>query len=1401
MGYNSNQYVHSDLWKKFWLNADKLANAAREGTPEDCERLIKEGWNIESKNENGLTPLMISTKNPNPDVFRVLLKNGADLNALDDNRQGVLNHAIANSCLEIVKEVSRLTKANLKINNDEIFINNQREMLFKAMLAANEKKYGSMSDLGVNPNELQEGRIPYIYLAAENKDLRVLDYLEENGCDLSRGYEEENVFTHAIECNSNPDIIDYLLKKNLLPKDVFTVGKRLIKNPNVEVWKRLFKHGFPKNNYPFLYTLLATNDNPNPEIIELLADKDSIKTKTETSNICHLAAGKNDPIYLKILKKAGVNLNEKNIYNITPLMSACAKTSNTAVIDYLIKNGGDIKERDSQGCDSLIWTMANPNLNITKHLVKLGADVHTKTGDNKENILMLALRRGANYEKIEYILSLGIDVNEMSGNQYPAICFAAQYNPYVDVLELLVQKGADIKFSPAHDKNANLLFCAAENTNEEIIDYLINKGLDVNAVSKEGRTPLLVSAVNSNLSVFAKLLEKGADINVLDNNKCNLLHVAAEFNDNPALVDFLLKTGRFGLYDRDVLGRSPILAATHNKNIDVIKYFIALGGNIKDKDNSGCTALMYALMYADEDNEKNLEMAKFLIEQGVEINNKDSGDISALMMACSKITDPAYIEMLINAGADLNYVGSEGTDCLMGAVRNNPNPEIIKLLINKGLSVRKKYNKGKNLAHFAAENPNPQIMQTLIDNGVAFDSEDDFERNTPLDIAAWHGSPEVCEVLIKAGSRLEHKDSDGCTPLLLSTKNRNPEVFRLLLKYGANIKAKDYMKHGIVHYAVGCASLELVKEIVELTKTKFDDSNLNNYVKHKGKYLQLQEECSNRGLPPLKARIEKLPYLYYAAINPDIGVLDYLIGCGCNIFEGYVEENVFTQALSSNPNPNIVSYLFGEKFPDEAIQIAGESICKSPYTEVWKRLFAIGFPFDYQDQNGMSLLMKVLMINDEPNPEVVALLCNEKTVNLKDDMGLTACHHAAQKNDVRYLKILQAAGAKMNEKENLLNRTPLMGACLRTSNPEIISFLIKNGADIKERSLNGEDALFTSISNINFEIALYLIKEFKADIHTKNRNGCNILMEAIRNKSTNLIDAFLKMGIDVNEKDNLGYPAIVSAAYFYPYPFLLELLIQNGADINFKTDKNENLLIFAARNNSNEAVVDYFLNKGFDKNYVTTEGETPILAAAQNPNFMVMEKLIQSGANLNAVNNNKQNVLMVAAQCNTNPNFISSLLEKGFPINSTDESGNTAVFNAALNPNINIIKTLVEKGADVKAVNNNGFTTLMTALSSDCSIDMVKYLIESGVDVNAKSLENITALMIAASSVTDTGIIELLITAGADVNAEDDRGYNAYTAAKEFNQNPAIAETVKKYMVMANYSTSSFNIPSVGEIN
>ena len=107
----------------------------------------------------------------------------------------------------------------------------------------------------------------------------------------------------------------------------------------------------------------------------------------------------------------------------------------------------------------------------------------------------------------------GINVRARDQNGNTPLHFAAGQNENPDIINALIQAGADIH---ARTKNGYVpLHGAAENNkNPDIITALIQAGADINAKSKDGFTPLHWAAVLNQQEAVLLLLENGADATI-----------------------------------------------------------------------------------------------------------------------------------------------------------------------------------------------------------------------------------------------------------------------------------------------------------------------------------------------------------------------------------------------------------------------------------------------------------------------------------------------------------------------------------------------------------------------------------------------------------------------------------------------------------------------------------------------------------------------------------------------------------------------------------------------------------------------------------------------------------------------------------------------------------------------
>jgi hypothetical protein len=162
---------------------------------------------------------------------------------------------------------------------------------------------------------------------------------------------------------------------------------------------------------------------------------------------------------------------------------------------------------------------------------------------------------------------------------------------------------------------------------------------------------------------------------------------------------------------------------------------------------------------------------------------------------------------------------------------------------------------------------------------------------------------------------------------------------------------------------------------------------------------------------------------------------------------------------------------------------------------------------------------------------------------------------------------------------------------------------------------------------------------------------------------------------------------------------------------------------------------------------------TPLMVAAYEGNLQEMERLVASGADVNARNDVNNAALHFAA-------------------------GATPVQNQRYRGSPEAVAFLVEHGADVNAQNNNGITPLMDSVYNN-NLDSLNILLAHGADVNTESKYVATALSEAVIRRYRDIAVELL-RHRADPNRKDFTGRTPLGAAENLHED-GLAETLRQY--------------------
>lgn len=207
----------------------------------------------------------------------------------------------------------------------------------------------------------------------------------------------------------------------------------------------------------------------------------------------------------------------------------------------------DIKATDENGWTALHWSSQTENLEIAKALLELGADIRAVSNRNRT----------------------------------PLDCAAGK--GYETLVRLFLDTKDDISISPATvDKKASSKAkVASMPENRRSSTYL--------GVDGVRSFMLFEAAQEGNETIVERLLNQGARANQTHNRNWTALHVAASQN-YPSIVNLLLEKGRADVDRRNEDGKTALALASENGHEDVVKILLTRGANTGKYDSGVNTA-------------------------------------------------------------------------------------------------------------------------------------------------------------------------------------------------------------------------------------------------------------------------------------------------------------------------------------------------------------------------------------------------------------------------------------------------------------------------------------------------------------------------------------------------------------------------------------------------------------------------------------------------------------------------------------------------------------------------------------------------------------------------------------------------------------------------------------------
>jgi ankyrin repeat protein len=269
-----------------------------------------------------------------------------------------------------------------------------------------------------------------------------------------------------------------------------------------------------------------------------------------------------------------------------------------------------------------------------------------------------------------------------------------------------------IDFNERDQDKGDALLEAVEHENEDQVELLLSKKVNINIRNCYGCSPLILACEKGNERMVRMLVEKGADVNQNDREpSCTYQYPYTQ--GQREITDLINENGFIRTHS---YGLTPLMLAAIGEHVNIAKILIQQKDiNLNQKDICGNNALTYASLKG------NLQISELLITAGIDSYNKNIHEKNALHLAC----EYGHLDIVRLLASkiqliDLNQQDSVGYTafsyaCLIG------HKEIVEFLISKNADINLENKAGRTPITIAYLNARKDVVRVLIKNNVKLD--------------------------------------------------------------------------------------------------------------------------------------------------------------------------------------------------------------------------------------------------------------------------------------------------------------------------------------------------------------------------------------------------------------------------------------------------------------------------------------------------------------------------------------------------------------------------------------------------------------------------------------------------------------------------------------------------------
>ncbi|OUM59098.1 hypothetical protein PIROE2DRAFT_63981 [Piromyces sp. E2] len=423
------------------------------------------------------------------------------------------------------------------------------------------------------------------------------------------------VLDYLIECGVDVSDLKHQIVKEIIYRGQLDILKFLVVN------KITIRHTYRNNNSQLIFVI----EKPNEQILKFLMDCGiNINIVDSKIEVPDLIININDKELLNILIPKYINVDMVDENGYTPLVYA-VDSQNQSLMKYLLDNGADIN-LSNKIIEVIRLIIEQNKIDLLNYLVSNDLNVNMK--DSNGNTLLVYAIQLKNETFINYLMECGS--NDEQGNSI--LYYSIKYGNET-VFKHLIDSGADTQNIEIEIMNGLKNY-----HNLNILKILIANHFDINREDESGKTLLSYAIQKEDETKVKDLINCGAYIRNVDREINNVLKYCHNIN-----ILKLLKNNNFDIDMRDRYGKTLLIHAIQENDLQMVKNLINCDVNVNKEDNYGNTPLDVAI------ESENVDIVGCLIDNGAFKNAENEYGDTPLIHAI-KLGNDRMVKCLIEWG-------------------------------------------------------------------------------------------------------------------------------------------------------------------------------------------------------------------------------------------------------------------------------------------------------------------------------------------------------------------------------------------------------------------------------------------------------------------------------------------------------------------------------------------------------------------------------------------------------------------------------------------------------------------------------------------------------------------------------------------------------------------------------